>query len=78
MNSKIATWGVEYDTKEVPDTCFDGRSRGEISLEYIEQIWNAYDTLPKFAFLNALAAHELSILAHHQITYALLDAIWLT
>ncbi len=58
VNSQMKTWSVEYDGKEVPDTCFDGKSRGEIGLEYISQMWDAYDSSPKFAFLNALAAHE--------------------
>lgn len=56
--SQVKTWAVEHDSKNVPDNCFDGRSRGEIGLEYITQMWDAYDTTPKFAFLNALAAHE--------------------
>ena len=57
VNSGEPTWSVEYDDKDVPDTCFDGKSRGEIGLEFISQMWDAYSQ-PKFAFLNALAAHE--------------------
>lgn len=55
---RFSTYSVEFDSKDIPDSCFDGKSRGEISLEYITQIWDAYDSQPKFAFLNALAAHE--------------------
>ena len=52
------TYNVEYNDDEVPDSCFDGKSRGDISLEYVSQMWEAYDSVPKFAYLNALAAHE--------------------
>ena len=56
---RFSTYSVEFDSKDIPDSCFDGKSRGEIgTLEYITQIWDAYDSRPKFAFLNALAAHE--------------------
>lgn len=58
VNSGMRTYGVEYDDDEVPDSCFDGKSRGEIALEYLTQIWDEYDSIPKFAYLNALAAHE--------------------
>lgn len=54
---RFKTYSVEYDNEVVPNSCFDGRSRGEIGLEFISQIWDA-DDQPKFAFLNALAAHE--------------------
>ena len=40
-------FAAEYGSKNVPDTCFDGKSRGEISLEFISQIWDAYSA-PKF------------------------------
>ena len=56
--SQKRTYNVEYHDDEVPDSCFDGRSRGEIGLEYISQMWDAYESVPKFAYLNALAAHE--------------------
>lgn len=62
---ELKTWAVEYDSKTVPDTCFDGKSRGEIGLEFISQMWDAYDSRPKFAFLNALAAHDYSLDAAH-------------
>ena len=65
VNSKTHTYSVEYDTREVPDYCFDGKSRGEIGLEFIEQMWDAYNDTPKFAFLNALAAHDYSLDAAH-------------
>lgn len=55
---RFETYAVEYDQRDVPDSCFDGMSRGEIGLDYIKQMWEAYDSQPKFAFLNALAAHE--------------------
>ncbi len=58
VNSQKRTYNVDYDEEEVPDSCFDGKSRGEIGLEYIRQMWDAYDSVPKFAYLNALAAHE--------------------
>ena len=57
IDPQFKTYSVEYDVEEIPDSCFDGKSRGEIGLGYISQIWDAYDQ-PKFAFLNALAAHE--------------------
>ena len=60
-NSEIKTWAVEFDSDDMPETCFDGRSRGEMSLEFIRQMWDAYSDQPKFAFLNALAAHDYSI-----------------
>lgn len=69
MNGKVIsqkrTYNVEYDEEEVPDACFDGKSRGEIGLEYISQMWDAYDSVPKFAYLNALAAHDYSLDAAH-------------
>ena len=59
INSKtIRTYSVEYESQEVPDSCFDGLSRGEIGFTYIRQMFEKYHDLPKFAFLNALAAHE--------------------
>jgi len=58
-------FGVEYDTKNIPDACFDGKSRGDIGLELISQMWDAYSARPKFAFLNALAAHDYSLDAAH-------------
>lgn len=59
-NSDTKTWAVEYDSDDVPETCFDGMSRGEMSLEFIRQMWDVYSE-PKFAFLNVLAAHDYSI-----------------
>lgn len=41
-------FGVEYDTKNIPDTCFDSKSRGDIGLEFISQMWDAYSARPKF------------------------------
>lgn len=41
-------FGVEYDTKNIPDACFDGKSRGDIGLELISQMWDAYSARPKF------------------------------
>jgi hypothetical protein len=58
VNSDIPTWNIEYDTVEVPDSCFGGISRGEIGLSYITQMFEQYPDVPKFAFINALAAHE--------------------
>ncbi|KAL7552327.1 hypothetical protein ACHAWF_015555 [Thalassiosira exigua] len=53
VNSGDKTWSVEYEDMGVP--CFDGRSRSEISLSFIAHMFQSYDSLPKFAFLNALA-----------------------
>ena len=76
IDPRLQTWGVEFDTKLVPDTCFDGRSRGEIGLEYITQMWDAYDSRPKFAFLNALAAHDYSVdSAHASLSAENYDAV---
>jgi hypothetical protein len=58
VNSGMRTYNVEYDEDDMPDSCFDGKSRGEIALEYVAQMWDEYDSIPKFAYLNALAAHE--------------------
>lgn len=52
------TFGIEYEERGVPNSCFGGFSRGEIGLTYIEQMFEQYPDLPKFAFINALAAHE--------------------
>ena len=60
-NSDTKTWAVEYDSDDVQETCFDGMSRGEMSLAFIRQMWDVYSEQPKFAFLNALAAHDYSI-----------------
>eukprot|EP00571_Detonula_confervacea_P000538 CAMPEP_0172318456 /NCGR_PEP_ID=MMETSP1058-20130122/34927_1 /TAXON_ID=83371 /ORGANISM="Detonula confervacea, Strain CCMP 353" /LENGTH=1694 /DNA_ID=CAMNT_0013033295 /DNA_START=295 /DNA_END=5379 /DNA_ORIENTATION=+ len=65
VNHQLKTYAVEYDGKEIPNTCFDGKSRGEIGLEIITQMWDEYDSSPKFAFLNALAAHDYSLNAAH-------------
>ena len=54
-------WGVDLS-----DPCIDGYTcptsseKSTISLQFIEQVWNAYDTTPKLAFLNAMAAHDYS------------------
>ena len=66
VNSGLKTWAVEFGSKEVPDTCFDGKSRGEIGLEFISQMWDAYQS-PKFAFLNALAAHEYVFIMYRSL-----------
>ena len=65
VNSLTKTWVVEYDGKGVRDSCFDGKSRAQIGLEFITQIWDEYTELPKFAFLNAMAAHDYSLDAGH-------------
>lgn len=57
VNSKtVRTFDVDYDDKET--SCFDGISRGEIAFTYISQMFDEYADMPKFAFVNALAAHE--------------------
>ncbi len=54
-------YSVEYDTSTKPQPCVDGRSRQEFGFEYLRGIWQAYPNLPKFAYLNALAAHDYSV-----------------
>lgn len=42
------------------DTCSKIDERSTISLQFMEQMWNVYSYHPKFAFLNAMAAHDYS------------------
>ena len=56
---------MDFDSEGVPETCFDGKSRGQVSLEFITQMWEVYENIPKFAYLNALAAHDYSLDAAH-------------
>jgi hypothetical protein len=60
-NDKESSIFFEQDTATNPQPCVDGRSRQEFAFEYIKGIWNAYPDVPKFAFLNSLAAHDYSI-----------------
>ncbi len=54
-------WGVDLS-----DPCLDGYAcppnseKASISLQFIKQVWNAYESQPKLAFLNAMAAHDYS------------------
>lgn len=54
-------WAVENDSASRPQPCVDGRSKQQFSLQYLQQIWRAYPDVPKFAYLNALAAHDYSV-----------------
>ncbi len=54
-------WGVDLSDPCIDGyTCTTSSEKSTISLQFIEQIWNAYDRIPKFAFLNAMAAHDYS------------------
>lgn len=52
-------WGMGNHS----EPCFDGFNCGfstekaAVSLQFIEQMWDTYADRPKFAFLNAMAAH---------------------
>jgi len=61
MHEKKELWAVENDSASKPQPCVDGRSKHQFSLEYLQQIWRAYPDVPKFAYLNALAAHDYSV-----------------
>jgi len=53
-------WGNE----DIHDACIDGKKgqdKQKIPLDYIRQMWEAYNDVPKLAFLNAIAAHDYSI-----------------
>jgi hypothetical protein len=39
VNGDNPTWNVDYDTREVAGYCFGGISSGEISLNYITQMF---------------------------------------
>ena len=39
---------------------FDGPHKGQIALDHIEKMWNSYHDVPKFAFVNAISAHDYS------------------
>jgi Protein of unknown function (DUF229) len=48
------------------EPCFDGfycgksTEKAAVALQFMEQIWDTYEDRPKFAFLNAMAAHVYS------------------
>ena len=54
-------WGVDIN-----DPCLEGYAcskmaeKSTISLQYMQQMWETYSAYPKFAFLNAIAAHDYS------------------
>jgi hypothetical protein len=54
-------YSIEHDTSKDPQPCIDGRARQELGFEYIRGIWNTYSESPKFAYFNALAAHDYSV-----------------
>lgn len=54
-------WSVDHDSAANPKPCVDGRSRQEFAFEFIKGMYNAYPDIPKFAYLNTLAAHDYSI-----------------
>jgi hypothetical protein len=63
-DTKFKNWplyAVEHDTSSKPNPCVDGRSRQEFAFEYMRGMWGAYPGTPKFAYLNALAAHDYSL-----------------
>jgi hypothetical protein len=49
-------------TGRYPEPCLDGAKRGiekqTLGLEQIRQMWDSYHDIPKFAYLNAMAAHR--------------------
>ena len=54
-------WGVELSGPCIEgDACLPNREKSTISLQFIEQMWDTYHQQPKFAFLNAIAAHDYS------------------
>jgi len=54
-------WGVELS-----DPCIEGYACSKnsevstVSLQFMQQMWDAYANRPKLAFLNAMAAHDYS------------------
>lgn len=61
MDPNAQLWSVEHDTSSDPQPCIDGQSQQTFALRYLSQIWDAYPDVPKFAFLNAIAAHDYSV-----------------
>ena len=55
-------WAVDHDRASDPKPCIDGRSRHQISHEYLIKIWENRVDKPKFAYLNAIAAHDYGLL----------------
>jgi Protein of unknown function (DUF229) len=56
-------WKYEYSPKVGFPTCVDsfgGYERGRVALDHIETMWDAYNDVPKFAYVNAIAAHVYS------------------
>ena len=54
-------WAIDHDSASKPKPCIDGRSRHQISHEYLIKIWDTYPDVPKFAYLNAIAAHDYGL-----------------
>ena len=54
-------WGVEMSDNCIEgDVCLPNNEKSTISFQFIEQMWDTYAHQPKFAFLNAIAAHDYS------------------
>lgn len=54
-------WSISEGSSIHTAPCLGGRSKQTLALEYIEGLWEAYPDIPKFAYLNAIAAHDYSI-----------------
>jgi hypothetical protein len=54
-------WGVDLTGPCLDGTrCSQSTEKSSISLEFMEKMWDTYVEKPKFAFLNAMAAHDYS------------------
>jgi len=56
-----SAWSIEHDTAKDPKPCIDGKSHQQIAFEYIRGMWDEHLDMPKFAYLNALAAHDYAM-----------------
>ncbi|KAL3921537.1 MAG: hypothetical protein SGILL_002698 [Bacillariaceae sp.] len=54
-------WGVSLEGPCIDgSTCAKQTETATISLNFIQNMWRTYESAPKFAFLNAMAAHDYS------------------
>ena len=60
------TWNINRVTSADPKPCIHGRSTQEFAFEYIRNIFDAHEGIPKFIYLNALAARDYSLDAAYQ------------
>ncbi|KAG7362823.1 DUF229 domain containing protein [Nitzschia inconspicua] len=54
-------WGVNLAGPCIDGwSCSENTEKATISLQFLQKVWGTYRDTPKFAFLNAIAAHDYS------------------